>query len=74
METTTLINEVLDARGNASYLTGIVMGMAKYNFDVSNRDKVFLLNQLIEAHSKYPIGNSERIISECNELLNNLQN
>jgi hypothetical protein len=73
METTTLINEVLDARGNASYLTGIVMGMAKYNFDVSNRDKVFLLNQLIEAHSKYPIATSDRIISEATELLKTLK-
>lgn len=68
----TLFNEVLDARGNASYLTGLIMGMVKHNSSVSKGTKEFMLEQLIETHTKYPIGNSERVISECNELLETL--
>lgn len=70
----TYTNEWMSASGNAAYLTGLIIGVVKYSEMVGKeRDKEYLLKQLIKIHSESPITNSEDLIKECKDLLNKLE-
>lgn len=64
--------KTLDAKMNAAFLTGLIIGQVKYNDNLSGSDKVFLLNNLMTTHIDNPIGNSDTIITQCKELLEGL--
>lgn len=66
----TYTTEWMTASGNAAYVSGLILGMIKHsNMVEKDKDKKFLLKQLIEIHTNSPISNSENLIKECEELL-----
>ena len=75
MDTTEMMTNLeyqLNAISIAANLTGTIIGMIKYNDELSVKTKIVLLERMIDLYIEHPIANKENIINECKKLLHEL--